>query len=229
MLLRTLLAIFSILIVDSAVTDIEEGSIEGYLSYTDVLGMIQKLELTYPDIVSSGSIGESTQGREIPYLKLSLPSNLSSGDVSVKGNVLISAGMYTSQPLAVSQALYNIQSLLRDLDTVDMRMVLKKTNIWVIPMINVDSYEVFSSHYESDEEFLPLYKSQLETCEDDSDKNGINLNRNFEAHWEEDLDASIDGCDKNYKGTSPFSANETAAIRDFVQGKEIQIWIDYDG
>ena len=229
MLLKTLFVLLSLLFVDSALSELEEGSVGGYLSYTDVLGMIKNLELTYPDIVSSGSIGKSTQEREIPYLKLSLPSNISSGDVSNKGNLLISAGMYTSQPLAVSQALYNVQVLLRDLDTVDMRMLLKKTNIWVIPMINVDSFEVFASHYESDEEFLVLTKNQLETCERAEHLNGINLNRNFEVNWEEDLEASKNGCDKNYKGTSPFSASETAAIRDFVEEKEIQVWIDYDG
>jgi carboxypeptidase T len=228
MMCRTLFALLSLLFVDSAISDIE-GSVGGYLSYMDVLGMIQMLELTYPDIVSSGSIGKSTQDREIPYLKLSIPSNLSSDGVSNKGNLLISAGMYTAQPLAISQALYNVQFLLQDLDTVDMRMLLKKTDIWVIPMINVDSFEVFAFHYESDEEFLALNKNQQKTCDRADHLNGINLNRNFGVNWEEDLEASKNGCDKNYKGASPFSASETAAIRDFVEEKDIHIWIDYDG
>ena len=224
-----LFLLVSTVFVYAGVSDINKGSLGGYFTYKEVLQMIETLQQDYPDLISTGFIGETDQGRSIPYLKLSMQSNYNLGDVSLKGNLLISAGMYTSQPLSVSQSLYNIQSFIKDLDTVDIRMVLKKTNIWVVPMINIDSFELFAQHYSSEEEFIALYKNQAKTCDDDSDKNGINLNRNFESSWKEDLDATSDGCDKSYKGDRPFQANETSAIREFISDKEISIWIDYDG
>lgn len=54
---------------------------------------------------------------------------------------------------------------------------------------------------------------------------GIDLNRNYGFQFET---ASDDPCSDGYRGQHPFSAPETAALRDFVSSKKDEIKFVYN-
>jgi Zinc carboxypeptidase. len=46
---------------------------------------------------------------------------------------------------------------------------------------------------------------------------GVDLNRNYDFHWNSNLGSSPNECNEEYRGPKPFSEPETQAIKGFVE------------
>ena len=69
-------------------------------------------------------------------------------------------------------------------------------------------------------------KNARETCNGGVD--GVDLNRNYSFMWGLDNQGSSpDGCDETFRGTSPFSEPETAAIEAFIDNHDFPVAFNY--
>lgn len=92
-----------------------------------------------------------------------------------------------------------------------LEMIPPEITLYVLPVLNVDGYENHPAEYIGR-----------------PNANGVDLNRNWDDHWQADWDKS--GC-WNYAdisgGTAPFSEPETAALADFMLAENIEAVISY--
>ncbi|MGD8546215.1 MAG: M14 family zinc carboxypeptidase, partial [Candidatus Bathyarchaeota archaeon] len=94
-----------------------------------------------------------------------------------------------------------------------VKTLIDSCEIWIVPVLNPDGYWWTWEHDQ-------YWRKNTRPV--DVDTYGVDLNRNYGCHWGEDLDpksimdGSADPAHDTYWGPSPFSENETRAIRDLI-------------
>ena len=99
---------------------INEGSMSGYLTLSEVYSYINELYSNYSSFVS--------------ILELGISSNLN------KTVTVISASQKSGFPITTSAALYFAYNLLSTITTNYISYLLKTREIYIFPLINVDAY-----------------------------------------------------------------------------------------
>ena len=135
------------------------------------------------------------------------------------------------EPVSMMMNIYLILHLL-SLPKVYLHLFLSSTNIYFVPIVNIDTYK-----YNSDKYFLTNSTNDLRTRKNrrpHKEKNcsekyiGVDLNRNYDFFFGNYTGSSSDPCDLEYRGEYPFSEPETKNIKDFVEmHPDIKIAIDY--
>jgi hypothetical protein len=89
-------------------SDYTAGSMNGFYTYDELSAWVSKIgnNSTY---CTTGSLGKSSQGREIPYVKLASSSTL------VKSDILVTAETSTN-PVHVNSVMYQLYSRLDSVD-----------------------------------------------------------------------------------------------------------------
>ncbi len=180
---------------------IEQGSIKGYLSYSEANSVLDSFLLAYPDFVSRQVIGSSFRGRDIhSYVVRVGPSK--------PHKLLLTSVFHANEPVTLWVSLHAIGSLLESLEvSSDIDFLFSSRELHVIPFVNPDGYADASPGGG-----FPFRKNRRSTCEKDSNLGGVDLNRNFDISWKH----VGDPCSTEYAGTAPFSEPETQALRDYA-------------
>lgn len=181
-------------------------------SYEQMLADISALKALYPDMVSSSVIGKSESGLDIPVIRLGQPD--------AEYHVLIQAAIHGREHMTAWLAM-----AIADHSLAAGYMGSENICYHIIPMSNPDGVCISQSGTLGDAQLL-IYQSDkaagyTAASADDyavqwkANSLGTDLNRNFPSGW--------DACDKRsqasseqYRGASPFSASETAALRDYT-------------
>lgn len=162
-------------------------------------------------------------GNDIFYLHITHPDGLSD-----RRGILIVGGV-ASEPMSVTGTLHFAQRLVTALELggdEQLELTAKTSDIYILPILNVDAYINLSDSWESDGQSAYHAKNLVTTDCDDPEKIGIALDRNFEYKWaENDVGSSDDPCDDYYRGQQDFSENETEFLRDTFDQKDIAIMI----
>lgn len=107
--------------------------LKGFTNYNELILFINDLQKKYPDIVTIKYIGESQKGKAIPFVIL----NKNSSDKKLK--VFFQGGLHGDEMASTEGVLFLIDKLLND---TTYNYLLNKLEIGIIPMANIDGYEI---------------------------------------------------------------------------------------
>lgn len=177
----------------------------GYHTYQQLLAELDESAAAHPDRVAVSSYGESFEGRKLPLVKVS-------DDVGTdedEPEVLFSCNQHGREHLTAQMCLHIVQRLAAAPQLVDDR------EVWVMPMTNPDGavHDIVSGIFE-------LWRKNRQPTEGSS-QIGTDLNRNWGTAWGCCGGSSGDPADGTYRGAAPFSAPETAQLREWVASRVI--------
>lgn len=137
---------------------------------------------------------------------------VSVGDLTEKPVVFIECGIHGQHEWTSGYWLREFMHMLHDPSSTPYPEVFwklrSKFSFFAIPILNPWGYV-----------YGPSEHGSKENAETRNNKNGVNLNRNFDAFWEENTDPS--------KGSEPFSEPEAKMVRDAVQLYKPIMFLDY--
>lgn len=185
----------------------------GYHNYPEMVHALKAAQAAHPDIVRAFTIGKSYQGRAIWVAEVSDNVGTDEGEPEVMFDGL----HHAREHLSGEMPLYILRLLTGNYgkDTATGRRVTRIVNsrrIWIIPMVDPDGLEYDLGGHP--------YRSWRKNRQPNPGSSfvGTDLNRNYDYAWGS---APTNPASINYRGSAPFSAPETQAIRDFVLSRRI--------
>lgn len=185
---------------------------QGYHDYAETVADIQLAASNHPDIFSLVNIGTSYEGRTIWAGKIS-------DNVGVDENepeVLFTHHQHAREHLTVEMALYTLH-MLTDEYGVNQQItdLVNSREIWIVFDMNPDGgeYDIATGTYRS-------WRKNRQP-NPGSSSIGTDLNRNWGYKWGCCGGSSGTPSSETYRGAGPFSAPETATVRDFVNSRVI--------
>ncbi|HET8657415.1 MAG TPA: M14 family zinc carboxypeptidase [Micromonosporaceae bacterium] len=196
----------------------------GYHDYAEMTAVVNQVVADHPSIARRISIGTSYEGRDIMGVKIS--DNVATDENEPE--ILFNSQQHAREHLTVEMAIY-LLNLFTDNYGVDSRItnIVNSREIWILPSVNPDGseYDIATGSYRS------WRKNRQPNS--GSTYVGTDLNRNWSYQWGCCGGSSGSTSSDTYRGPSPFSAPETARIRDFVNSRvvggvqQIKVNIDF--
>ncbi|XP_029637587.1 carboxypeptidase B [Octopus sinensis] len=153
------------------------------------------------------NIGRSSEGRDIKLIHLSYKKR------SQRMGILIDAGMHGREWVSISVILHFINQLaINPENSKDNKNMLSNFNWYFIPILNPDGYEYTRSRdrlWRKTRSRSPNYNHCI----------GVDINRNFPNHWNED-GSSSDPCSVEYSGPTALSEPETMALANAMRMRQ---------
>ena len=201
-------------------------------SYEDMVSAMQAVADRYPEETELRNLGETVDGRKLLCLRV--------GKKGTKRNILvfgaIHAREYITAELVMKLAEDYCSAYQRGLS---LQELTNDTSVYFIPMANPDGvtisqygiskiqkddvkrriYHIFELDQQSKiEPYLEKWKSNAE---------GIDLNRQFDAKWEQYNDRVGHPSSDHYKGTAPGTAAEAKVLIDLTESESFSRTIGY--
>lgn len=184
-----------------------------YHNYAEMVAEITSVASANPDLVSRFDVGSTYEGRTIHGLKIS--DNV--GTDEDEPEVLFTANQHAREHLTVEMALYVVNALVDGYRAGDTRIqpIVNSREIWIIPSVNPDGaeYDVATGTYR-------MWRKNRQPNAG-STAIGTDLNRNWAFQWSCCSGSSGTFSSETYRGAAPWSAPETAAVRDFVNSRVV--------
>jgi len=179
--------------------------------YEQMLGDAEKLAEEYPDLIKTGSIGKSVEGRELLLIKLG------KGDKKI----LLAGAHHAREYITSTFLLETIDEYARRYTTdgafgdYDVKSLLEKVTVYVVPMVNPDGVNLVQNGVESVKE--PKKVKSMRMLQDSyaewkANINGVDLNRQYPCHWDEKQSNTDVPSSEMYKGTAPATEPEVQAL-----------------
>ena len=219
-----------------------------YLSYSQYISLLNTLANEYPNYLQLSSIGKTYEGNEMPLIIMKSPftnyeenkennntNNIKNSNSSKNNNqtIIIDNSLYNKsgvlftgmhhgrEPVSMMMNIYLILHLL-SLPRTYLHLFLSLTNIYFIPIINIDTYKYNSQKYLSGTPLRNIMARKNRRPHSYKKCNiediGIDLNRNYDYFFAIDNKGSSDKpCEEDFRGDFPFSEPETKNIKYFVE------------
>ncbi len=193
-----------------------------YLTYQqlpDIQARMNTLAAARPDIVSVTDIGDSLESRDILAFRITgpdQPGNLA-GDRPI---VFWQGGQHAREWVSPATVMYIADQLIELYDTdTRVRDLVDNIDFRIVPVVNPDGYVYSWSNQR-------LWRKNRRN--NGGGVFGVDLNRNWSYEWGGDGSSGSTSSDI-YRGPTPFSEPETAAIRDYTtaMGGRLAGAIDY--
>jgi carboxypeptidase T len=194
------------------VTDGFPAADAGYHDYAELTAVIDTAVAGYPALARKTSLGLSYQGRQIWNVKIS--DNVATDENEPE--VLFTCGQHAREHLTIEMCLYLINELTsKYASDARIRGLVDTREIWVVTNVNPDGseYDVATGSYRS------WRKNRQPNS--GSTYVGTDLNRNWAYQWGCCGGSSGSPSSETYRGPAPFSAPETARVRDFVNSRVV--------
>ena len=143
-------------------------------------------------------------------------------------------GMHNgNEPETMMINIYLILHLL-SLPKTYLHLFLSTTNIYFLPIINIDAYKYNSEKYflnnSIDNKYIRKNRKPNKDKFCSNEELGVDLNKNYDFSFDNnDNGPSSSPCFEEYKGEYPFSEPETKNIKDFVESHpDIKIVFNYN-
>lgn len=177
-----------------------------FLNYKELSDKIQKAAVDYPDIVKKFSIGKSFEGREIWGVKIS--KNAAVDDYSKPAVLYI--GLHHAREHLTTEMTSYLLRLYTEGYGKDKRItdILDNKEVYIVFNLNPDGGE-----YDLTDDSYQMWRKNRQPNPGSSV--GTDLNRNYAYKWGGPGSSGYP-YSETYRGKEPFSAPETAALRDFV-------------
>ena len=203
-------------------------------SYTILEMNIRALEMVYP-FLETGSIGHSALCKKIPYVKIG------NGAKEVFFNASFHANEWITTPVLMkfienyASAYVNQQSIYGH----DAKTMYQNTSIYIVPMVNPDGVDLItgavqagSADYARAEAIAAQYPSIPFPQGWKANANGIDLNLQFPANWEQARDIKFaqgftGPAPRDYVGPAPLAAAEALAVYRFTLAHNFRLALAY--
>ncbi|HLA15503.1 MAG TPA: M14 family metallopeptidase, partial [Candidatus Limnocylindrales bacterium] len=184
----------------------------GYHTYEEMVAELAATVADYPSLVETFSIGKSYQGREIWAAKVS--DNVATDEAEPE--VLLEGLHHGDEHMALEMTLAMLRWLTDGYGS-DPRVaaIVDSREIWIVFAVNPDG----ATWNIKDRVYQDWRKNRQPNT--GSSYVGTDLNRNYDYYWGCCGGASSDPASSRYRGRAPFSAPETRAVRDFVNGRVV--------
>ncbi|NCB93583.1 MAG: peptidase [Clostridia bacterium] len=206
-------------------------------TYDDLKADAAIIESVYPDFVKADSMGETLDGRELYHFVI--------GDEEAEEKIFINGGIhgreYLTSQLVMKQMVYFLQHL-KNKDTYQgetYESLMEDHAIHVVVMVNPDGISISQKGMEGIQteaiktkvESIALLDGQSASgsylTRWKANGNGVDLNRNFDALWEEYADPAGHPSSDHYKGTNPGSEMEAQALIKLTEEHDFVRTISY--
>ncbi len=193
--------------IERAASQEDDNWYTTYHNLADINAYGLALVTASPTLASRVQVGNSLEGRPIWALKLSSPDAPGNPRAS-RPQLLFNGGQHAREWVTPPTAMHIAERLLTDYATdARVRAVMDRAEIIVVPIVNPDGY----NHTWTTER---LWRKNRRNNGDGSF--GVDLNRNWSVGWGGNDGSSPNPASETYRGPSPFSEPETAAMRDFM-------------
>ena len=186
------------------------GSYGGYFTYTELLAILDSMQLLYPGLISIRQpidTFHSVEGRPIYWIRI---SNNPTVNQPLKPQMLYTALHHAREPGSISSTVYYLWYLLENYST-DPRIkaIIDNTELYFIPCVNPDGY--LYNIYTNPSGGGMWRKNRRDNGDG---THGIDLNRNYGYKWGYDnFGSSPNDSNDTYRGPSAFSEPETRAVK----------------
>ena len=184
---------------------------EGFHTYAEMTADVAAVAAAHPDIVSRFSIGTSDRGRTIWAAKVS--DNVATDEAEPE--VLFDGLHHGDEHMSLEMTLRILHWLAEGYGT-DSRItgIVDTREIWIVFAVNPDGAEADIAGGR----FHHWRKNRQPNADGST---GTDLNRNYNVRWSGEGTASARPSSLTYRGTAPFSAPETRAMRDFLASRVV--------
>ena len=193
-----------------AATDYPAGY-TGFHTYAEMVAEIRAVEAAHPAIVRLSSIGKSDKGRTLWVAKVS--DNVAIDEPEPE--VLYDGLTHGNEPMGLEMTLRILHWLAEGYGP-DARItgIVDTREVWIVFAVNPDgqAYDYGSGR-------LRNWRRNRQPTEG-TPYVGTDLNRNYGYRWG-GPGSSGNPANSRYRGTAPFSAPETRAMRDFLAGRVV--------
>ncbi|MEM9998221.1 MAG: M14 family zinc carboxypeptidase [Bacteroidota bacterium] len=199
----------------------EFGSMGGYYTFDEVVAKLDQLHTDFPDLITEKtSIGTTGEGRAIWMVEIGNSPGVDEGEPEV----LYTAIHHAREPQSMTTVLYFMIYLLENYGTdPEVTYLVDNRRLTFVPILNPDGY-VYNEATNPDGG--GFWRKNRRPNEDGSF--GVDLNRNYGFEWAYDNEGSSPSpFSDTYRGPEPFSEPETAALRDFVEGRQFETAFNY--
>lgn len=184
-----------------------------YVRYTwdQMMDEAGKMDERYPDIVSLSSIGQSVEGRDLILIKLGKGEKkiLLCGTHHAREYI---SSSYLMRMTEVYAGAWESKSPYGDYD---VAAILDQMTIYIVPMVNPDGVNLVNNGLKAvadQEAVAAMAMVGASYREWKANINGVDLNRQYPAHWEEKYDDVGKPASENYKGPTYASEPEIKAM-----------------
>jgi carboxypeptidase T len=185
---------------------------QGYHTYRKLTEELGSLAAAHPNQVAISSYGRSVEGRPLLLVKVS-------DDVRTdkkEPEVLFSCAQHAREHITIEMCLHIVRRLAQGYGTDPaITRLVSSREIWVVPMANPDGAE-----YDISTGLFALWRKNRQPAPENAEV-GTDLNRNWGDEWACCGGSSGNPRSDTYHGPAPFSAPETAQLRDWVNSRAI--------
>jgi len=183
---------------------LDSFAINQYHSLKEIYDWVDTLVATYPDRVSTVSIGSSFEKREMKVVKIGKQGENKPG-------YFIDAGIHAREWISPATAVFIINELATKYDSnPTYKELVDKVDFYILPSLNPDGYEYSRSGITS-----RLWRKTRSGPYGVLRCRGVDANRNFDFHWKES-GASPIACMPNYAGPKAHSESEVVNVVNFL-------------
>ncbi len=197
-----------------------------YHTYDQMVSLLQGLQMNHSDIMSVTSLGKTYEGRDLWMVKLSDHV----GEDEDEPEVLFMGAHHGREKPSYEVLIYFLQFIIDNYEngTGGVREVIDTTELFILPMVNPDGVEAGTRKNCAPNHGMFGLRKQVTSI-------GVDLNRNygyrwflyFLCPWRFSRTTSLTDSTNVYRGESPFSENETRAIKSFIETHQICILLSY--
>ncbi len=199
----------------------EFGSMSGHATYTEIVAHLDNMVNLFPNLITvKESIGQSIEGRDLWMVKISDNPNVN----ETEPEVLYTALTHAREPAGVMQMLFYMYYLMENYDNdLFIQTLVDNTEMYFVPVVNPDGY-VYNQT--TNPNGGGMWRKNRRN--NGGGIYGVDLNRNYGYMWGyDDIGSSPDPEAETYRGATPFSEPETAAISDFCESHEFKGALNY--
>lgn len=196
-------------------------------SYAKMVKDIEKLEQTYPDLITVQVIGTSEYGRNLYAVSL----GKGNATIFINGSHHAREWITTNINLNMIDKYAHAYETNGTIDGYNAKSILTNTTIWFVPMVNPDGVTLQQTGLKyfpktDHAELIKMNNGSRNFKRWKANGKGIDLNRQYNARWYT-LGGGSSPTFKNFKGTRPESASETKALLTFVKEINPEMAISY--
>jgi carboxypeptidase T len=204
------------------VTGFGYGSMGGFYTYDEVNAQLDSMHARFPDLITQKqSIGMTAGGRPIYMVRIT-----NSSITLPKQQASYNAMHHAREPMGMECLIYFMYYLLENYGTnSSVKYIVDNRELYFVPVCNPDGYEYNRSTNPSGGGF---WRKNRRNNGDGTF--GVDLNRNYgpDAYWNSpNGGSSTTTSDETYRGTAPFSENETTAIKNYYATHNFKNSISY--
>ena len=202
--------------------------------YSLMMKNIQELKNKYR-FLEVGSIGFSTLGKQLPYIKIG----------KGRRKIMYNAGMHANEYICCIMLMKFVENFCKSYVSnsrilgQNARELFNNVSLYILPMMNPDGIDIVTGQVEKNSD---IYKEYLKISGEfpsipfpngwKANANGVDLNLQFPASWQEARrikfeQGYIRPAPQNFVGEGPLTQSEALAIYKFTLENNFELTISY--